>query len=69
MPKATTCILNGRSLGVAEALALRQRNPKIAFRCSKCGEPVRAHKKGTTGQAAHFEHFSKNQNCELSTSR
>jgi hypothetical protein len=28
MPKATTCILNGRSLKIADALILRQRNPK-----------------------------------------
>jgi hypothetical protein len=31
-----------------------------------CGEIVRAHRRGITGQAAHFEHRTKNPRCSLS---
>lgn len=66
MPKATTCKLNDRTIDITEALALRARKRDIVFRCAKCGEHVRAHKKGTTEQAAHFEHLSANPRCPLS---
>jgi len=69
MVKATTCRLNGRNIDIADALALRQRGERITFRCRECGEKVRAHKKDATGQAAHFEHFTKNSRCSLSTRR
>lgn len=67
MPKATTCRLNGETITVADALRLRDqagsRYPE--FRCVSCGELVRPHKTGTTGQGAHFEHRKANPRCPL----
>ncbi len=68
MPKAITCELNGQVIGVDQALQIRERyvkgsRPYPEFRCRECGELVRPHKTGTTGQAAHFEHRSRNPNC------
>lgn len=70
MPKATTCYLDGRLIDVDEALRLRaqvnQRNAAtLVFQCRECGERVRPHKTGTTGQQAHFEHREKNERCSL----
>lgn len=68
MPKATFCHLEGRQVDIAEALQLREtgKNSPV-FRCTGCGESVRPHRTGTTGQAAHFEHQVKNPRCSLST--
>jgi hypothetical protein len=67
MAKATTCTLNGRTITIAEALALRtKRGLQGSLRCIECGEKVRAHRKGTTDQAAHFEHHVKNPKCSRS---
>jgi hypothetical protein len=66
MPKATNCVLNGRVIDVQTALEMRARKASPNFRCCRCGESVRAHKEGTTGQAAHFEHLAANDRCELS---
>ena len=66
MPKATKCNLNGREIEIEEALAIRKRDPKVVFHCTECGQRVRAHKLGTTGQAAHFEHLAANRKCPLS---
>jgi hypothetical protein len=70
MPKATTCKLNGRIIGVEEALRLRdeakgnrRRYPDFSRR--ECDELVRPHKKGTTGQEAHFEHRKSSPGCSL----
>ena len=68
MPKATSCNLNGRPVHIEDALAMRRRGVSPPFRCTECDEPVRPHKRGTTGQAAHFEHEIANQRCRLSTS-
>ena len=66
MPKATTCKLDGRIIDVEEALYLRQRSRSYPrFRCRECNEFVRPHKKGTTGQAAHFEHQERSPGCSL----
>jgi len=71
MPKATTCELNGRVISVEEALRLRsetgRRGSYPAFSCLECGEYVRPHKEGTTGQAAHFEHKKRNPGCSQGT--
>jgi hypothetical protein len=67
VPKATRCKLNDRTIDIDEALTLRARRSRPVFRCLECGEPVRAHKKGTTHQAAHFEHRTANPRCPLST--
>lgn len=72
MPRATTCELDGQIIGVEEALRLRdeaagRRGPYPEFSCRECGEPVRPHKEGTTGQAAHFEHKKRNPGCSQGT--
>ncbi len=71
MPKATTCELDGQIVGIEEALRLRdeapRRRPYPEFRCRECGELVRPHKRGTTGQSAHFEHRIRNPRCSQGT--
>jgi predicted RNA-binding Zn-ribbon protein involved in translation (DUF1610 family) len=66
---STTCILNGSRIDIQTALEIRGRKSPADFRCPECGERVRAHKKGTTGQEAHFEHLSSNPRCSLSGRR
>ncbi len=66
MPKATMCKLNDRTISIEEALAIRTRKTADEFRCLECDERVRAHKMGTTHQAAHFEHMVANPQCRLS---
>ncbi len=68
MPKATRCFLGSRTLDIDEALAIPEIQVRRKFRCIECGERVRAHKEGTTQQAAHFEHLSANPRCSLSGS-
>jgi hypothetical protein len=70
MPKATTCKLDGRIIGVEEALRLRDEAKKRGrsyppFHCRECNELVRPHKTGTTGQAVHFEHRESSPGCSL----
>jgi predicted RNA-binding Zn-ribbon protein involved in translation (DUF1610 family) len=69
VPKSITCMFNGRSIDIKTAVEIRLRKTSVDFRCSECGERVRAHKKGTTGQEAHFEHSSSNPRCSLSAGR
>ena len=63
MPRIVTCVVltAGRSkrMGIDEALRLRP----AGMACPGCHQPVRAHKEGTTGQAAHFEHMTRNDMC------
>ena len=68
MPRITTCLLDGKPTTIAEALALRDgaQKRKAAppqLRCDECTYPVEAHKDGTTGGKAHFEHVDENQQC------
>jgi hypothetical protein len=35
------------------------------YRCVKCGQPVRAFRKGKDGRQAHFQHFKANEQCDL----
>jgi hypothetical protein len=69
-PRATTCeVLSGsgwKVITVDDALAMRGRGRWDGGRCVECHEPVRLHKEGTTGQAAHFEHLSRNAKCSRS---
>jgi|ERR1044071_5924816 hypothetical protein len=67
MPKATTAVHHGQLLSIQEALDLRQQKHQLTVYCRECGEQVRAHKTGTTGQAAHFEHLRRNLGCSLSS--
>ena len=66
MSRSTTCMFNGRQMDIQTALEIRCRKSDADFRCVKCGERVRPHKEGTTGQEAHFEHVTGNPRCELS---
>jgi hypothetical protein len=38
------------------------------MRCPECRGRVRAHKSGTTGQGAHFEHREGHKGCSLGSS-
>ena len=69
MPKATTCFLSGREINIVAAVTMRAGAPAIKFDCVECGGRVRAHKKGTTGQSAHFEHVVRNSRCSRSDPR
>jgi hypothetical protein len=66
MPKSITCEvkrqIGWRVMTIEEALLTRERQG----RCIERHEPVRAHKTGTTGQSAHFEHMKGNPRCSLS---
>ena len=66
MPKATTARAGKHILPIERALEMRTSGYRPDFRCTECDEPVRPHKKGTTGQAAHFEHEVRNPECTLS---
>jgi hypothetical protein len=70
VPKATSCKLYGQIIGIDEALHLRdearrRRRPYPPFRCRECDEFVRPHKRGTTDQAAHFEHRESSPGCPM----
>ena len=59
---------DGECIGIERALKLREetaRNEKPEFTCVECHEPVRAHKAGISGAAAHFEHLKGNVECSL----
>lgn len=61
------CMLKAKEIGIREALELRDdarrdKQPDYDFRCTVCGQSVRAHKGSATG-AAHFEHFKRNEAC------
>jgi hypothetical protein len=68
MPRATTCVLNGEVIDVAEALRRKRRltrSMRADFRCTECGKPVRPHRDSDYGDA-HFEHLRRNAECSLS---
>lgn len=46
-------------IGIDDALRLRPER----MRCPECHGRVRAHRQGTTGQRAHFEHFQTHTGC------
>jgi hypothetical protein len=69
MPKATTCLLNNETIGIEDALNLRDEakrgGQRLDFRCVSCRKCVRPHRDG--GQAAaHFEYLERNAACPLS---
>ena len=65
MGRLVLCQWEGRTLTIDEALALRSQRSasSLQFFCLDCGQRVRAHKAGTTGQGAHFEHLVRNPLC------
>ena len=70
MPKLVECRHGAEKLTVREALELREgearvRRPPPKFCCPSCRHQIYAHKTGTTGQQAHFEHRPRNPECKL----
>ena len=68
MARATKCIFEGREIGVEEALHLRdgeRGKTALNFKCTECDGRVRPHRAGGSA-AAHFEHWSRNPQCQLS---
>lgn len=66
MPKAIKAYAGKHEIEIERALEMKAAGYRPAFRCTECGEAVRPHKTGTTGQAAHFEHLARNPQCTLS---
>jgi len=70
MPRATTCLFEGKVLTVKTAIVIRDKTRRkdrgnLSFKCTECGQKVRPHKAG--GHAsAHFEHLMRNPACHLS---
>jgi hypothetical protein len=72
MAKMTTCLFQGTSISISDALSRRDdaKNRRLSaphFECQECKKPVRAHKSGGNAQA-HFEHLEANQDCSQSYS-
>jgi hypothetical protein len=71
-PKAMSCEIacpeGWKPIGIETALEMRRKKTWCGGRCIECREPVRPHRIGTTGQAAHFEHLERNPKCSLSHS-
>ena len=70
MALSISCKYNGRELSVEDAITLndgviRSARKKLVFICVSCGERVKPHRSGKK-MAAHFEHFIRNPECELS---
>lgn len=70
MPRATTCLCEGKEISIEKALELKNStNPRdrifLNFECTECGKLVRPHKSGGN-MAAHFEHIMRNPTCNLS---
>lgn len=67
--RATHCKLDGDTISLDEALALRAESEQKGvdqpdFRCAGCGEPVRPF--GGDQNTPHFEHHDRNKECEFS---
>lgn len=70
MPRAQESLLNGRLVGINDAIEDRDNARRIGqpfpdWRCVQCGRPIRPHRASNHG-AAHFEHLERNPNCPLS---
>jgi hypothetical protein len=61
------CMLNERSIGIDEAIDIKDSGsiPIPDFRCTECNQPVRPHRSGGHA-AAHFEHLERNPDCSQS---
>ena len=70
MTKAETCEMRVRDDWVVITLddALSQFDPSRLKRCIECHGQVRAHRQGTNGMAAHFEHMVRHDGCSLGNS-
>jgi hypothetical protein len=67
MATMTTCILNGRSIDIDEAIDIKDNGSAAAlnFLCTECNQPVRPFRSGGH-VAAHFEHLQRNPDCTQS---
>lgn len=68
MVKATICeVQRGNrweEIGIADALQVKG---QFDIRCCECRGRVTAHRKGSNGMRAHFEHRAAHDGCSLST--
>ena len=66
MAKSTTIEIQDttgwQTLMIIDAIERNERRG----RCVECKEPVRVHRAGRTGMAAHAEHLKRNPDCSLS---
>ncbi len=67
MAQMTECLI---SVELASALrrlvselGLKMPTGRFAFRCKSCGRPVKPHVSADGKLAPHFEHLTKNMNC------
>jgi hypothetical protein len=70
MPRADGYNFEGQVISIEKALDIRdattlENRILLGFECVECGKAVRPHKAGGNG-SAHFEHLSRNPNCQLS---
>lgn len=67
MATMTNCIFNGRTIGIDEAIEIKDSGSSAAldFRCTECNQHVRPHRSGGHA-AAHFEHLKRNSDCSQS---
>lgn len=70
MARANECNFTEKVISVENALEIRDattagKRKLLGFECMECGQPVRPHKAGGRA-AAHFEHLSRNPQCNLS---
>ena len=63
------CVYKGKEISIDDALKIRKKTnghlSNETFKCVACKQPVRPHKQGSTGAAAHFEHRKSNDRCPL----
>jgi hypothetical protein len=65
MPKSTECEVRGSDGWERMAISDALLNRFLEMRCPECHGRVRAHKEGTTGQGAHFEHIKVHAGLQL----
>ena len=67
MPRAQSCLLNGKLVDVDKAIRLRDDGTgvRIDFRCQECRNAVRPNKESSR-TAAFFSHLATNPTCRLS---
>lgn len=70
MPRMTHALISidlANSLrSLVDAMDLQVPDGNLGFLCPECELPVKPHLPGENGQAAHFEHLTRNAKCSLS---
>lgn len=69
MARITSCIHNGTTISIRQALQLKERNRRhglapLKFVCIECGEHLRPHRGSRIDP--HFEHVQRNPQCSMS---